>query len=215
MSRPFQLRDALRLMVITDRRLAGQRSWTSLIEAALEAGATSIQLRDKQAPSHELLEMARRLQPLCERHGALFLINDRLDVALAAGAHGVHLGDDDLPVADARRVTPRDFVIGRSADCEADARAAQADGASYLGVGSVFGTRTKQEVIGEVIGTDQLARVARSVSVPVVGIGGVTSENAGQCIAAGAAGVAVVSAVMGAENPGVAVRELSEALAEH
>jgi thiamine-phosphate diphosphorylase len=214
MSRSFHLRDALRLMVITDRRMAGQRSWTALVDAALDAGATSIQLRDKQAPSRELLDMARQLQPLCERHGALFLINDRLDIALAAGAHGVHLGDDDLPVAVARRVTPRDFIIGRSADTEEDARAAEADGASYLGVGSVFGTQTKEEVIGEVIGTEQLARVARSVSIPVVGIGGVTSENAGACVAAGAAGVAVVSAVMGAEHPGAVVRELLEAI-EH
>ncbi len=202
------LREKLRLMVITDRRLAGPRGWPTVVRAALEAGATAIQLRDKEAASGELLEMARELEPLVRRHGALFLVNDRFDVALAANADGVHLGDDDLPVAAARRVLPRDFVIGRSADTEDAARAAQAAGADYLGVGSVFGTRTKQEVLGEVIGTDRLARVARAVTIPVVGIGGVTSSNAAQVASAGAAGIAVVSAVMAAPDPAAATRAL-------
>ena len=208
------LRGALRMMVITDRTLAVDRDMLTVVEAALEAGATSVQLRDKHAASRELLEVATTLRPLLERHGALFLVNDRFDIALAAGAHGVHLGDDDMPVAEVRRVVPRDFLIGRSADTEVAARAAEAQGADYLGVGSVFGTRTKEEVIGEVIGTEQLGRVVRAVAIPVVAIGGVTAANAGACIAAGAAGVAVVSAVMSAEDPGAAVRELLEA-AEH
>jgi thiamine monophosphate synthase len=174
------LRDALRLMVITDRGLAGDRGWLAVVEEALAAGATSIQLRDKEATSGELFEMARALRPLV-------------------------LGDDDLPVSTVRRVVPRDFIIGRSADAEDAARAAEADGADYLGVGSVFGTSTKKEVIGEVIGTEQLGRVARTVAIPVVGIGGVTAENAASVVAAGAAGIAVVSAVMGAEQPGAVV----------
>lgn len=195
-------------MVITDRRLAEPRGWLAVVQAALEAGATAVQLRDKAATSGELFEMARELEPLARRHGALFLVNDRFDVALAVDADGVHLGDDDLPVAAARRVVPRDFVIGRSADTEADALAAEAAGADYLGVGSVFGTRTKAEVVGEVIGTDQLARVARAVTIPVVGIGGVTPANAAQVATAGAAGIAVVSAVMAAADPASATREL-------
>ncbi len=202
------LRQTLRLMVITDRRLAGPRGWLAVVQAALEAGATAVQLRDKEATSAELLGMARELEPLVRRHGALFLVNDRFDVALAAGADGVHLGDDDLPVTAARRAVPRDFVIGRSADTEDAARAAEAAGADYLGVGSVFGTRTKAEVVGEVIGTDQLARVARAVTIPVVGIGGVTPANAARVAAAGAAGIAVVSAVMAARDPASATREL-------
>ncbi|UCC84138.1 MAG: thiamine phosphate synthase [Gemmatimonadota bacterium] len=205
-----ELRRALRLMVITDRRLAGDRGWLADTEAALLAGATAIQLRDKGATSRELLEMALALRPLVECHGALFLVNDRFDVALAAGAHGVHLGDDDLPVAEVRRVVPREFVIGRSADTEDAALAAEAQGASYLGVGSVFGTQTKKEVIGEVIGTEQLGRVARAVSIPVVGIGGVSSANAAEVAATGAAGLAVVSAVMAAPDPGAATRALLE-----
>jgi thiamine-phosphate pyrophosphorylase len=211
MDRATRLRGALRLMVITDRQMAGER-WLSIVEKALQAGATSIQLRDKEATSGELLDLAAQVRPLCERHGALFLVNDRFDVALAAGAHGVHLGDDDLPVAVVRSVVPGDFIIGRSADTEEDARAAEADGAHYLGVGSVFGTQTKKEVAGEVIGTEQLARVANSVAIPVIGVGGVTEENAGQCAAAGAVGVAVVSSVMRARDPGGAVRGLLDGL---
>lgn len=202
------LRSRLRLMVITDRRLAHPRDWLAVADQALQAGATAIQLRDKHATSGELLEMACALQPVAAAHRALFLVNDRFDVALAAGADGVHLGDDDLPVSAVRRVVPRDFIIGRSADTEQDASTAEADGADYLGVGSVFGTTTKAEVIGEVIGTDRLARVAASVSIPVVGIGGVTANNAASIAAAGAAGIAVVSAVMAAPDPGAAVRAL-------
>jgi thiamine-phosphate pyrophosphorylase len=205
------LRTRLQLMVITDQKLAGHRDWLEVAEAALQAGATAIQLRDKQATSGELLEMALALKPVADRYDALFLVNDRFDVALAAGAHGVHLGDDDLPVSAVRAVVPRDFVIGRSADTEADARQAEADGADYLGVGSVFGTKTKVEVIGEVIGAARLARVAAAVSIPVVGIGGVTAANAAQIASAGAAGIAVVSAVMAAPDPGAAVRALLRA----
>jgi thiamine-phosphate diphosphorylase len=199
-------------MVITDRVLAGRRGWLEVVDSSLAAGATAIQLRDKEVGSGDLLAMAEQLAPLAERYSALFLVNDRFDVALACHAHGVHLGDDDLPVAEVRRVVPRDFVIGRSADTEKAATAAEAAGADYLGVGSVFGTETKEEVIGEVIGTGQLARVARVVSIPVVGIGGVDASNAGSVVQAGAAGVAVVSAVMKATDPGAVARELLEAM---
>jgi thiamine-phosphate pyrophosphorylase len=199
-------------MVITDRESAGDAGWLDAAAAALAAGATAIQLRDKRATSGELLAMAGKLYPLCQRHGALFLVNDRFDVALAAGAHGVHLGADDLPVEAVRRVVPRDFVVGRSADTEADARAAESEGASYLGVGSLFGTRTKAEVAGEVIGTERLAEVAAAVSIPVVGIGGVTADNAAEVTRAGAVGVAVVSAVMGASDPRESTKRLLNAL---
>jgi len=199
-------------MVLTDRTLVGGRGWLTVVEAALDAGATAIQLRDKEASSGELLAMAEQLAPLAQRYSALFLVNDRFDVALACGAHGVHLGDDDLPVAEIRRAVPRDFVIGRSADTEDAARAAEAAGANYLGVGSVFGTETKKEVIGEVIGTGQLALVTRAVSIPVVGIGGVDASNAASVVRAGADGIAVVSAIMKAADPGAEARRLLEAM---
>jgi len=203
-----ELQSRLQLMVISDRRLAGTRDWLSLLDAALSAGATAVQLRDKEATSGELLAMAESLRPVADRYAALFLVNDRFDVALASGAHGVHLGDDDLPVAEVRRVAPKDFIIGRSADTVAAARAAEAAGADYLGVGSVFGTRTKKEVIGEVIGTNCLRRIASSVSIPIVGIGGVSEENAAEVARTGAAGIAVVSAIMSAPDPGAVTRNL-------
>lgn len=211
-ARRARLRDRLRLMVITDRALAGDRGWLEVTEAALAAGATAVQLRDKLATSGELYELALALGPVARRHGALFLVNDRFDVALACGADGVHLGDDDVPVAAVRRCAPRDFVIGRSADTEAGARAAEAAGADYLGVGSVYGTRTKAEVAGEVIGTERLGRVAAAVSIPVIGIGGIDASNAGPVVMAGAVGVAVVSAVMSVRDPGQVTSRLAESM---
>jgi thiamine-phosphate pyrophosphorylase len=199
-------------MVISDRALAAGRDWLEVMGSALASGATAVQLRDKEATGGELHEMALGLRALSSRHGALFIVNDRVDVALAAGADGVHLGDDDLPVEVVRRYVPRDFVIGRSADTVDEASAAEAAGADYLGVGSVFGTRTKWEVIGEVIGTERLGRVAAAVSIPVVGIGGVDAGNAGSVVRAGAAGVAVVSAIMSARDPGEATRELLDSM---
>lgn len=205
---PTDLMRALRLMVITDSELAAPLDPLEIVEAALAAGATSIQVRVKKATSGQLLEVARRAVRLAEPHGALVLVNDRFDVALAAGAGGVHLGEEDVPVEAVRCVVPRDFVIGRSADTPEVARAAERAGADYLGVGSVFGTRTKAEVIGEAIGAERVAEVAEAVGIPVVGIGGIDASNAASVIEAGAAGVAVVSAVMSAEDPGRSTSEL-------
>lgn len=207
-----QLRARLRLMVISDRVLAGGRDWLEVMARALAGGATAVQLRDKEATGGELHEMALSLRALAKRHGALFIVNDRADVALAAGADGVHLGDDDLPVEAVRKYVPRDFVIGRSADTVDEASTAEAAGADYLGVGSVFGTWTKREIIGEVIGTERLARVAAAVSIPVIGIGGVDAGNAGSVVRAGAVGVAVVSAIMSAQDPGEATLELLDSM---
>lgn len=213
-SRPA-LAERLKLIIITDRSLAGRRGYLPAVRGALQAGATCVELRDKRATSRELLEMAVILRPLVDEFSALFLVNDRFDIALAAGAHGVHLGEDDPPVSEVRRVVPRNLLIGRSADTEADAQEAAAAGADYIGVGSVFGTATKPELRGEVIGTERLARVASAVSIPVVGIGGITRDNAGQVLKAGAVGVAVVSAVMGAADPLAAAKELWEAVAAY
>lgn len=187
-------------MVITDRQLAGA-DWLGTVETALSAGATAVQLRDRGASSGELLDLAEAVGRVAREHGALFLVNDRFDVALAAGADGVHLGDDDVPVIAVRRVTPRGFVIGRSADTVSAARQAEREGASYLGVGSVFPTSSKPEVAGEAIGPARLEQVARSVAIPSVGIGGVTGANVRRIVEAGAVGAAVISAIMGVEDP--------------
>jgi thiamine-phosphate pyrophosphorylase len=145
---------------------------------------------------------------MTRKHGALLFINDRLDVALAAGADGVHLGPNDLPVHAARRATPTGFFIGASTDIPEVAGELKAEGADYIGCGAVFETTTKKDA-GGVIGVKGLAAVAAEVDIPVVGIGGVTPEGARQ-IAAGsqAAGTAVISAVMAAPDPGEVAREL-------
>lgn len=194
-------------MVITDRRLAAPRAVRHVVVAALEAGARAIQLRDKEASARELYQQASELLPVVHGHGGLLLINDRLDVALAAGADGVHLGPDDLPVQVARRIAPPEFILGASTDDPAKARALAAEGASYIGCGAVFGT-TSKDVGGERIGPDGLRAVARAVSIPVVGIGGITAANAAELAGTGAAGVAVIGAVMAAPDPAQAVREL-------
>lgn len=201
----------LRLMVITDRQLAEPRDLLHVVRLCLEAGAPAVQLRDKGATARELYEQAVRLRALTTEYEALLFINDRLDIALAAGADGVHLGPGDLPIEAARRAAPAPFLIGISTDDPGTARRVEAAGADYIGCGAVFGTTTKAEVGGEKIGPEGLAAVAGAVEIPVVAIGGITPENAGELAATGAAGIAVIGALMAAPDPRAAARELLEA----
>jgi thiamine-phosphate pyrophosphorylase len=201
-------RPDLRLIVITDRGLAAPRDVMAIVHAALDAGAPAIQLRDKSATAADLLRQARTLLPRTRTAGALLIINDRLDVALAAGADGVHLGPDDLPVAAARHIAPPGFLVGCSTDDPGVALRAEADGADYIGCGAVFGTRTKAEVGTERIGVQRLDEVAAAVTIPVIGIGGITAGNVADVAASRAAGAAVVGAVMAAADPAAAVTAL-------
>jgi thiamine-phosphate pyrophosphorylase len=202
----------LRLIVITDADLAAPRSVADVVHAAVEAGAPAIQLRDKRAPAESLYHQALRLLAITRVHDVLLFINDRLDVALAAHADGVHLGPDDLPVAAARAAADRagrhDLIIGTSTDDPVRAQLAQRDGADYIGCGAVFGTTSKPEVGDERIGTERLARVVRAVDIPVIGIGGITTANVADVARTGAAGSAVIGAVMTAADIGDAVRQL-------
>lgn len=197
----------LRLVVITDALMAKPRAVEDVVRAALEAGAPAVQLRDKQANARALFEQAVRLRAITASLGALLIVNDRLDVALAAHADGVHLGPDDMPVAAARRAAPRPFLIGWSTDDPTRARAAEAAGADYLGCGAVFGT-TSKDVGGERIGPEGLKRVVDAVQIPVVGIGGVNLENISALAGTGAAGVAVIGAVMTATDVAAITRSL-------
>lgn len=197
----------LRLIVITDRDVAMPRSVDEVVAEALAAGAPCVQLRDKSATAADLLGQARRLREVCSKHGALFFVNDRADVALTCGADGVHLGPDDVPVAAIRSVAPEGFLIGYSTDDPDAARRAVSEGADYVGCGAVFATSNKADA-GDVIGPEGLARVVEAVDVPVVGIGGVTPERVAAVAAAGAAGCAVIGAVMGAPDPADSVRRL-------
>jgi len=215
---PERLRAALRVYVITDQALARGRSQAALVAQALEGGATAVQLRWKSGPLRDAIELGRVLRQLCRAAGALFIVNDRLDLALAVEADGVHLGVTDLPVAEARRLASDDLVIGFSPETLEQAQQAEAAGADYLGVGPIYATTTKPDA-GAPVGVAQLQAIVQRVQIPVVGIGGITAANAAEVIRAGAAGVAVIAAVFGAEDVRGATAALRQvvdaALGEH
>lgn len=198
----------LALYVIVDRQAAAGRPLDELARQALAGGATAIQLRDKLSDGRTLYREALALRELCRQAKVPLIINDRLDVALAVEADGVHLGQDDLPPEVVRRLLGPEKLVGVSADSVEQAQAAAAAGASYLGVGDLFGTRSKADA-GAPIGLERLAEIARQVSLPIVGVGGITRENAASVIAAGAKGIAVISAVLGASDPTAAARALA------
>ncbi len=177
------------------------------MESALEAGAPAVQLRAKTDSARELLAAGRDILPLTRAAGALLFLNDRVDVALALGADGVHVGPRDIPVAALRGSVPKGFLIGASADDPDVARTLVADGADYIGCGAVYPTRTKTNA-GDVIGLEGLERVVRAVRAPVIAIGGISVERSAEAATTGAAGIAVVGAVMMAADVGKAVRGL-------
>ena len=193
----MSLRQALRLYVIPDRGIGAPRSLVEQTETALAGGAAAIQLRDKQLEGRELLAAATAMAELCRRAGALFIVNDRLDIALLANAHGAHLGQDDLPAAEARLLCPPGFIIGVSVQTEEQARLAKAQGADYLGIGAVYPTRTKDAAA---LGLDGVRRVAAATDLPSVAIGGINLANAAEVMTAGVDGLSVISAVVGAED---------------
>jgi thiamine-phosphate diphosphorylase len=203
------LRERLRVMVITDPDCGG-RDLVDVVRAALRGGAPAIQLRIKHGAARDMVEMAHALLALTRPAGALLFVNDRVDVAVIAGADGAHIGQDDLPVGAARRVSPPGFLLGVSAESVELAVQAEAEGADYLGVGPVYATGSKADA-GEPIGLGRIAEVAASVRIPVVGIGGIGIGNARSVVESGAAGVAVISAVMRADDPESAVRDLLRA----
>jgi len=197
---------ALRVYVVTSGTLVPGRGHREITAAAIEGGATAIQLRAPELDDAELLPLARDLATACRAAGVLFIVNDRVDVAVAAGADGAHVGQGDAP-DEARAALGPGRVLGISVRDAAQARAAEAAGADYLGV-TVWSTATKPEAVAE--GLDGVAAVAVATSLPVVGIGGIDASNAGRVLGAGAAGVAVISAVAVAADPVAATRELRD-----
>jgi thiamine-phosphate diphosphorylase len=200
------------LCVIT-RRGAPGRDHLDIARAALRGGARLIQLRDKEMSGRALLEAARRLADLAHGHGGVLIVNDRLDVALAAGADGVHLGEEDLPIAAARRVLGDEAIIGASVANAQQAAEAEAAGATYVSVGSVFPTGSKADA-GEPIGLAAVREVKRKVRLPVLAIGGISRDNVTEVIRAGADGVAVISAVASADDMERATAELLRLIAD-
>ncbi len=193
------------LCLILDRGLLPAPA-EEVLREALAAGVAFFQYRDKTGAPRAVFETAARLAALCRHHGALFVVNDRADVAAAAGADGVHLGQDDLPVADARKLLGPAALIGLSTHSPEEARAAEAAGADYIGFGSIFPTTSKETVVLQ--GIEGIRKVRESVALPIIAIGGIGPENAGKVIAAGADGVAVIAAVLAAQDRQRAAREL-------
>ncbi|MBP2146204.1 thiamine-phosphate pyrophosphorylase [Methanofollis sp. W23] len=200
------------LYVVTDREVGGGRSHLDQARLAVAGGADVVQVRDKEMSTADLLRTAQAVRAVTASAGALLIVNDRLDVALAAGADGVHLGQDDLPVAAARALAPPGFVIGVSVGDVAEARAAVAGGADYLALSPIFSTWTKADA-GPGHGLATLHEIRGAVSVPLLGIGGIGPENVAEVIAAGAEGVAVVSAVVGQEDVEGAARQMKTLIA--
>ncbi len=199
----------LSLYLVTDRGLSLGRSTVDIVRAAVAGGVTCVQLREKECSTRQFVAEARAVRELLAGTGIPLIINDRIDVALAVGADGVHLGQTDMLIADARRLVGTDMLIGISAECVDDAVRAQAEGADYVGISPVFSTPTKTDA-APALGLDGIARIRAATSLPLVGIGGVKPGNAAEIIRAGCDGVAVVSAIVSTPDPRKAATELKK-----
>ena len=204
--------DRLRLCVITDARPESGRDHLEIARAALIGGADMIQLRDKTGSLRELLPQARAIRLLCRSHGALFIVNDRLDLALAAEADGAHVGQEDFPAAQARGLLGPGRILGVSTHSLAQAQAAQATGADYIGFGPIFATGTKNTGYTP-RGLEALRAIRQAVSLPILAIGGITLENVTAVIAAGATAPAVISAVVATPDVAAAAAAFRERVA--
>ena len=196
------------IYLVTDDGCLQGRALIDCVRKALDGGVTLVQYRAKTASSAEMYAEALQLKALCDSFNVPLIINDRLDIAMAVGAAGVHLGQDDLPCAAARKILGEDYLIGVSAHNPAEAKAALQSGADYLGCGAVFGTATKADV--KKLGTDGLAAICKAKGLPVVGIGGVTADNYREVRAAGADGAAIVSGILAQPD----IRATVEAIAK-
>ena len=201
-------RDMLLLYAVTDRAWTGKQSLDEQVEEALQGGVTLVQLREKRLSKEQLIEEARRITALCHRYGVPLIVNDDYEAALAAGADGVHVGIEDAPVAAIRARAGKNFIIGATAKTVEQAQRAEREGADYLGVGAVFPSPTKQSAIR--ITNEQLREICASVTIPAVAIGGITQKNVASLKGSDMAGIAVVSAIFGADNILAAARSLKE-----
>ena len=199
------------LYLVTDAGLSRGRGQAEIVQAAIRGGATIVQYREKAASTRRMIEEAAGLLGICRAAGVPFIVNDRLDVALAVDADGIHVGQDDMPAFVARRLIGKKKILGVSAGSVDEARRAVDDGADYIGASPVFSTPTKPDAPPP-LGIDGLRAMSRAVSIPVVAIGGINQGNAATIMEAGAAGIAVVSAIVGAEDVEAAARCLREVL---
>jgi len=195
--------------LVTDRDLADGRSTLDIVTAAVRGGVSCVQLREKDADTREFISEAVAVRQFIARRRIPLIINDRLDVALAIDADGVHLGQKDMPLSLARRLLPEHMIIGISAESLEDAIEAANDGADYIGVSPIFATPTKTDT-SPPLGLETLRSIRTRVSVPLVAIGGVNAGNAEAVIRHGADGVAVISAIVAADDPEAAARNLTD-----
>ena len=204
-----KLRTNFHLYVLTDRGLSRGRSNEEVVEQAIAGGADAIQLRDKESTSRQLLQEALKLRDITCKKGVLLIINDRVDIALASDADGVHLGQDDLPIQWGRKLLGNDKIIGITTHNLEESIQAEKDGADYIGVSSVFPTTTKSDA-DPLSGLEVLTDIKRNVSIPVVAIGGIKEENVAQVGEAGADCIAVISAIVSTVNIKEAAKSLRE-----
>lgn len=195
------------LYLVTDRSLSKGRSTSEIVAAAVAGGVSCIQLREKSCGTREFLNEALALQPLLKSRNIPLIINDRLDIALAIEADGVHLGQSDMPIGMARKIAGDSLIIGISAESVDDALRAEQEGADYLGISPVFSTPTKTDTAPP-LGLEGVRQIRALVDIPLVGIGGINSDNAESVLAAGADGIAVVSAIVSAADPAGAAKKL-------
>lgn len=194
------------LYAVTDRAWTGRQTLAEQVEAALQNGVTCVQLREKELDEAAFLAEAKELCALCRRYGVPFIVNDNVDIAIACGADGVHVGQEDMVAADVRCRVGSDMIVGVSAHTVEEARQAVRSGADYLGVGAVFSTSTKSNVTTMPYAT--LQAICGAVDVPIVAIGGISAQNIALLSGSGVDGVAVVSAIFAAQDPGKAAAEL-------
>ena len=195
------------LYLVTDRSLSKGRSTAEIVAAAVAGGVSCIQLREKSCGTRDFLNEALALQPLLKSRNLPLIINDRLDIALAIEADGVHLGQSDMPIGMARKIAGDSLIIGISAESVDDALRAEQEGADYIGISPVFSTPTKKDTVPP-LGLEGVRQIRALVDIPLVGIGGINSDNAESVLAAGADGIAVVSAIVSAADPAGAARKL-------
>ena len=187
------------LYLVTDRSGMGDCEFESKIRSAVEGGCTMVQLREKNINSYLMYQRALSIKKITDEYHIPLIINDRLDIMLAVGADGVHLGQQDIPVKIARKLIGKDKIIGVSAHCPEEAEKAEQDGADYLGVGAIFPTETKKDII--ITPVDVLRKIKETVSIPVVAIGGINQNNINTLKGSHVDGVAVISAIMKSKDP--------------
>ena len=195
------------LHVITDTTLQSQFTHAELAELAIEGGADTVQFRQKHGTTRELVAIAQQMQTVCTRHNVPLIVNDRADIALAVGATGTHFGQDDMPVSIGRRILPTEAIIGASARTEEKILEAITEGADYIGFGPIYGTSSKPDAEAAK-GLERLRRMCDIAACPVIAIGGISEETAGEVIQAGAHGIAVISAVCVHSEPNIATQAL-------